>query len=183
MSRNSNAGVVQQMAGQLLEAVTSGDKVSQELIDTAENIIQTHQLYVQLLYVGMVVERITQLQHYFSALDDVIEDIDTEDIAEADVMGKLRAAAVYNQSIKNKIEVINTMMSSRDAIGLLISSLKDTFGGEQKIMEDTGAGQDLMAKLQGMSPAKRQEILGGIVTMLRGAMPEEEVDVEIDDEG
>ena len=180
MNRNSSSNVVNGMAGQLLEAVTSGDKVSQELIDTAENIIQTHQLYVQLLYVGMVVERIGQLQNYFTALDSVIEDIDTEDIAEADVAGKLRAASVYNQSIKNKIDVINTMMSSRDAIGLLITSLKNTFGGEQEAKEDAGAAGDLMAKLQDMKPAKRQEILGGIVTMLRGAMPDEE---DVNDEG
>jgi hypothetical protein len=174
MGRNKESGVVQKMAGELLEAVTRGDKVSKELIETAENIIQTHQLYVQLLYVGMVVERITQLQYDFQALDAVIEDIDTEDIAEADAGTKLRAVTAYNQSIKNKIDVINTMMSSRDAIGLLISSLKETFGGEPEVFEDAGAGQELMGKLAGMTPAKRQELLGGIVTMLAKSMPEEE---------
>lgn len=173
MHQDSN-DVVHRMAGQLLEAVTSGDKVSDELIEAAENIIQTHQLYVQLLYVGMVVGRITQLQHYFDALDAIIEVVDTEDLAESDTATKLRAASVYNQSIKTKIDVINTMMSSRDAIGLLISSLKTTFGSGEEVTDDEAPTKDLMSKLRNMPPAKRQEILGGIVSMLRKAMTEEE---------
>lgn len=171
--RRDSMGVVQQMAEQLLEAVTKGDTVSEDLIETAENIIQTHQLYVQLLYVGMVVERITQLQHYFKALDTVIEDVDTEDLAEADVGSKLRAVSSLNQSVKNNIEVVNTMMASREAVNMLLTQMKEAFADDHITVETTEAGQDIVSKLESMAPDKRQEILGGIITMLRGAMPAE----------
>lgn len=178
--RRSSSGVVQQMAEQLLEAVTKGDKVSEELIETAENIIQTHQLYVQLLYVGMVVERISALQHYFKALDVVLEDVDTEDLAEADAGTKLRAVSSFNQSIKNNIEVVNTMMASREAVNMLLTQMRDAFADDHRIAVDNPeASQDIVGKLEAMAPDKRQEILGGIVTMLRGAMtPDEESEDE-----
>jgi hypothetical protein len=165
------------MAGELLDAISSGDQVSEELIDSAESMIQAHQLYVSLLYVGMVMDRVTQLQYYFDALDEVVEEVDTKDLAEADPQTKLRAISVLNASIKSKIDVINSMMATRDAVGLLISSMKDhQFGPTTEIVEDTTAGKDLMARLQNMKPEQRQKVLGGMVSLLRGVM--EDVDDE-----
>ncbi len=168
--------MVHQMAGELLDAISSGDQVSEGLIDSAESMIQAHQLYVSLLYVGMVMDRVTQLQYYFDALDEIVEEVDTKDLAEADPQTKLRAVSVLNNAIKAKIDVINSMMATRDAVGLLISSMKDQFGPTTEVVEDTTAGKDLMARLQNMKPEQRQKVLGGMVSLLRGVM--EDVDDE-----
>lgn len=165
--------IVHQMAGELLDAITSGDQVSEELINSAESMIQAHQLYVSLLYVGMVMDRVTQLQYYFDALDEVVEEVDTKDLAEAEPQTKLRAISVINGAIKSKIDVINSMMATREAVGLLISSMKDQFGPTTEIVEDSSAGKDLMARLQSMKPEARQKVLGGMISLLRGVMPED----------
>ena len=174
--------LVEGMASKLLEAMTKGGKVDKETLDLAVNIIETHQLYIQLLYVGMVVERINQLQRDFATQDELIEEIDIHDLAEADPTVKARMVAVLNQSIKTKVDVINNMIASRDAVGLLISGLRETFGGG--IEDHTGAEKDMLTKFAELPPSKRQDMLGGIINqVVKAAMTNEEaVDVEFDEE-
>jgi hypothetical protein len=155
-----------------LDAITSGDQVSEELIDSATSMIQAHQLYVSLLYVGMVMDRVMQLQYYFDALDEMVEEVDTKDLAEADPQTKLRAVSVLSGAIKMKIDVINSMMATREAVGLLVSSMKDQFGHGGEAVEETVVGKDLMTRLQKMRPEQRQKVLAGMLSMLRGVIPE-----------
>jgi hypothetical protein len=121
----------------------------------------------------MVVDRITQLPHYFNALDAIVEDVDTHDLAEADATTKLRAVTAINAAIKSKVDIINNMVASKDATGLLVANFKDMFGHNIELFEE-GEGQELMSKIQGMKPEKRQRVLGGVVNLLRTLAEEEE---------
>lgn len=166
--------VAHEMAGTLLSSVIDGEKVDKELLDYAENIIQVYHLYAQLLYVGMVVDRITQLPYYFDALDSVAYDLDVEDLAEADTSAKLRAVSAFNHTIKTKVDVIGTMMASKDGTGILRAGLRDTFGDREEVFDADGADHNLLEKLQEYTPEQRQRILGGVVNVLRKSMVEDE---------
>ena len=166
--------VAHEMAGTLLSSVTEGETVDKEILDYAENIIQVYQLYAQLLYVGMVVDRISQLPYYFDALDSVTYDLDTEDLAEADTSAKLRAVSAFNHAIKTKVDVIGTMMASKDGTGILQAGLRDTFGETSDLFEHSGADMNLLDKLKDYTPEQRQRILGGVINLLRDKMVEAE---------
>lgn len=171
MSRDRDGiDIVHELSGELLEAVTSGGKVSQELIDLAENVIHAHQVYVQLLYVGMVVGQITELANFLDALDNLVAEVDMEDLAEADTASKLRGISALNQAIKTKVEIISNMMASKDAIGMLTSSLKETFGDAETLLEEGGADTNMLNKLKDMEPEVRQRVLGTAVAQLRKSM-------------
>jgi len=172
-NQKNRASLVHQLATELLDAVATGEQVDPELLVQAEKFIQAHQLVVQLLYVGMVVDRISQLPHYFDALDAIIEDVDMRDLAEADAGTKLRAVGAINAAIKSKVEIINNMMASKDATGLLVANLRETFGETVNLFEE-GGGKDLMTKIQEMTPEKRQRFLGGVISSLKTAMKESE---------
>ena len=169
--------VAHEMAGNLLASVIDGEKVDKDLLDYAENIIEVYQLYAQLLYVGMVVDRISQLPYYFDALDSITYDLDTEDLAEADASVKLRSVSAFNHAIKTKVDVIGTMMASKDGTGILRASLRDTFG-EEVDLTGRGSSEDknLLETLAGYTPEQRQRILGGVINVLRGSMIEDEDD-------
>jgi len=63
---SDQSSLAREIASQLLEAVQTGEKtVDKKLIDMAENVLHAHSVYVQLLYVAMVVDQITQLTYYF----------------------------------------------------------------------------------------------------------------------
>jgi len=166
--------MTQQLTTELHMAVSSGEEVTPELIALAENVIHAHQVYVQLLYVSMVVDRITQLTHYFDALDSVIEVLDTEDLSEASTGEKIRAVSGLNQAIKTSVEVINNMMASKDAIGMITANMKDTFGAAEVISEGmTAEGQEtFLAKMSSLPANQRQRILSGAVTAIQKAMAE-----------
>ena len=167
------ARVAHEMAGTLLSSVIEGEKVDKELLDYAENIIEVYQLYAQLLYVGMVVDRIGQLPYYFDALDSITYDLDTEDLAEADASVKLRAVSAFNHAIKTKVDVIGTMMASKDGTGILRAGLRDTFG-ERAELPSYGDDKNLLEKLGEYTPEQRQRILGGVINVLRTSMIEDE---------
>ena len=171
--RNSSgdpSAVVENMAGQLLEAVSTGDAVDPELIEYAEQVIQAHQVYVQLLYVGMVVEQITKLTMYFAAQDDLVEDLDLESILEGTPAEKIRAVSALNQAIKTKVEIIGSMMASKEAIGMLTANLKDTFGEGEALLKEGGADNNFMDALRALPPEQRQRVLGTAVSQLRKTM-------------
>ena len=168
--RHESTDIVHELSGELLEAVMSGGKVSSELIALAENVIHAHQVYVQLLYVGMVVGQITELANFLDALDNLVADVDMEDLAEADTAVKLRGITAFNQAIKTKVEIISNMMASKDAIGMLTSSLKETFGDSETLLEEGGADSNMLEKLKSMTPEARQKVLGTAVAKLRESM-------------
>lgn len=170
--RNSEdpSAIVENMAGQLLAAVSTGDAVDADLIDYAEQVIQAHQVYVQLLYVGMVVEQITKLTMYFAAQDDLVEDLDLEAILESTPAEKIRAVSALNQAIKTKVEIIGSMMASKEAIGMLTASLKDTFGDGEVLLKEGGADNNFMEALKALDPEQRQRVLGTAVSQLRKTM-------------
>ncbi len=170
MRRDEGIDIVHELSGELLEAVTTGGKVSSELIALAENVIHAHQVYVQLLYVGMVVGQITELANFLDALDNLVADVDMEDLAEASITEKLRGITAFNQAIKTKVEIISNMMASKDAIGMLTSSLKETFGDAETLLAEGGADSNMLKKLKDMPPEARQRILGSAVAKLRESM-------------
>jgi len=176
MRTGDDIDIVHELSGELLAAVTSGGKVSNELIDYAENVIQAHQVYVQLLYVGMVVGQINSLADYLNAMDQLAADIDIEDLAEADVPVKVRGITAFNQAVKTKVDIISSMMASKDAIGMLTSSLRETFGQKDSLLEEGGADSGMMQKLKDMSPEVRQRVLGAAVSKLRESMVGDEED-------
>jgi len=160
--------LLHRMADTLLESVMSDTVVEKELISQAETLITIHQLYVQLLYVGVIIDRITQLPSYLDALDSLVEDIDLEDLAESTPQVKIRAISALNQSIKTKVELVNSMMASKDAVGILISQMKENFG----YSEEGGESGDtqLLGKIKDMSSEKRQKVLGGVIQLLQQTM-------------
>ena len=66
--RDIDSSMAEHLTAELKTAVLSGEFVDQDLLDLADNVLSAHQIYVQLLYVGMVVDRISQLSFYFDAL-------------------------------------------------------------------------------------------------------------------
>jgi len=164
MSENGNI-LLHGMANSLLEAAVTDTVIEKGLIDQAETLITVHQLYVQLLYVGIIIDRIAQLPSYLDSLDSIVEDIDLEDIAEANVQVKIRAISALNQAIKTKVELVNSMMASKEAVGVLIAQLRENFGQE----ETSGGSEDaqLLDKIKDMPSEKRQKILGGVIQLLQ----------------
>lgn len=159
-----------EIASQLLDAVQTGAKtVDKQLLDMAENVLHAHAVYVQLLYVAMVVDQITRLTQYFETLDELVETVDIEDFAEASTAEKVRGISAMNMAIKTKVEVINNMMASKEAIGMLISSMKDTFGSGD-LIETTGISKTLLEKLQSLPAEQRQRVLTTAVSALRTSM-------------
>jgi hypothetical protein len=171
---NTEISMAQQLTTELYMAVSSGEEVDPELIELADNVIRAHQVYVQLLYVSMVVDRITQLTHYFDALDATVEILDTEDLAEASTGEKIRAVSALNQAIKNKIEIINNMTASKDAIGMITANMKDTFGAAETLTEGiTKEGQEqFLNKLLSLPSNQRQRILSMVVTAIQEGLAE-----------
>ena len=171
---DTEMSMAQQLTAELHMAVSSGDEVDPQLIELADNVISAHQVYVQLMYGSMVVDRITQLTHYFDALDATVEALDTEDLAEASTGEKIRAVSALNQAIKTKIEIINNMMASKDAIGMIAANMKDTFGAVEVLAEGVSAeGQEaFLAKMQALPADQRQRVLSVAVTAIRKAMAE-----------
>lgn len=168
---SDQSSLAMEMASQLLEAVQTGEKtVDKKLIDMAENVLHAHQVYVQLLFVGMVVDQITQLTHYFDTMDQLVETVDIEDFAEATTSEKVRGIAALNQAIKVKVEVINTMMASKEAIGMLTSSMKDTFGDGEVSLEEGGASKTLLDRLKTLPAEQRQRVMTIAVNALRTSM-------------
>jgi hypothetical protein len=170
--RDADSSMAEQLASELQAAVISGEYVDQELIELADNVLGAHQIYVQLLYVGMVVDRITQLAHYFEALDSIVEMVDTEDLAEASTGEKIRAISALNQAIKTKVEIISSMMASKDAVGMLTSSMKDTFSSESGLapvgVPDSQA--DFFTKMQNLPPDQRQRVVAVTLNKLVDSM-------------
>jgi len=174
-SEKTASRFTQVVTTRLLDSIKSGDKIDPELIQYAEEVINVHQLIVQLTFVGLIIDRLPQLSNYNEALDALIEELDTKDLSEASIGDKIRAASVLNQSIKTTVDVINDMMASKDAVNMLIASLKDTFGaGSSVLLEEGGAGKDLINKFNKMSAEKRQQLLAGAVTVIRRQMTENE---------
>jgi len=172
----------QTVTNRLLDSVKSGDEIDQDLIAYAEDVIQVHQLIVQLSFVGLIVDRLPQLSYYNEALDNLIEQLDTHDLAEASLGEKIRAAAVCNQAIKTTVDVINDMMASKDAVNMLIASLKETFGKNQAVAEeDTNSNKQLMNRLNNLSPKQRQQLLAGAVTVIRAQLAAEDEPLEEED--
>jgi len=161
--------LLHRMADTLLESATSNTVVEKGLISQAETLITVHQLYVQLLYVGVIIDQITQLPSYLEALDSIVEDIDLEDLAEASPRVKLGAISALNQSIKTKVELVNSMMASKDAVGILISQMKENFGYGEEAEEESGDAQ-VMSKIKDMSSEGRQKVLGGVIQLLQKTM-------------
>ncbi len=167
---NNDSTMALDMAGSLREALETGDRVDKELIDLAENMLHAHQVYVQLLYVGMVVDRITQLPYYFEVLDDIVETLDTEELAEATTAEKIRSTSALNMAIKTKVEVINSMMASKEAVGMITASMKDTFGEGEIDLKEGGASKDLLTRLSDLPAHQRQRILGMTVNLITEEM-------------
>jgi len=163
--------LLHQMASTLLEAALTDTKIEQSLISEAETLITVHQLYVQLLYVGIIIDRVTQLPAYLDALDSVVSDMDLEGIAESSPQVKLRAVSALNQSIKTKVDLVNSMMASKDAIGVLISQMKENFGPNATPEEDGNA--QVLGKIRDMSSEQRQKILSGAIQLLQENLQEE----------
>jgi hypothetical protein len=167
---NSDASMASDMAGELREALETGDRVDPAMIDLAENMLHAHQVYVQLLYVGMVVDRITQLPYYFEVLDSIVETLDTEELAEATTAEKIRSTSALNMAIKTKVDVISSMMASKEAVGMITASMKDTFGDGETILEEGGASKDLLERLKDLPAHTRQRILGMAVNHITDEM-------------
>ena len=174
MLSDTEISMTQQLTTELHMAVASGDEVDPQLIELADNVIHAHQVYVQLLFVTMVVDRITQLTHYFEALDSVVEILDTEDLAEASTGEKIRAVSALNQAIKTKVEIINNMMASKDAVGMITANMKDTFGAAEALSDGmTSEGQEqFLTKMASLPPNQRQRVLSVTVTALQEALKE-----------
>lgn len=180
---STNSRFAQMVTTDLLEAIKTGQRVDAELISYAEDVIQVHQLIVQLAFVGLIIDWLPQLSNYNVALDNLVEQIDTEDMAEATIGEKIRAASVLNQSIKTTVDVITHMMASKDAVNMLIASLKDTFGPENAaLLEEGGANKNLIERFQRLPTDQRQQLLAGVVTLIKTKMPQDEIGEMLDDD-
>jgi hypothetical protein len=164
--------MTEQLTGILRESLTTGEKVDSALLDFADNVIRAHQIYVHLLFVSMVVDRITQLTHYFEALDSVVEVLDTEDLAEASTAEKIRAIAAFNQAIKTKVEIITSMMASKDGIGMLVSNMKDTFGDTASLTKAGVSEENPLATIENLPADQRQRVLAAITRLFTNKMKE-----------
>lgn len=163
----------QTITNDLLDAVKSGEDIDPELISYAEDVIKIHQLIVQLSFVGLIIDRLPQLANYNDALEDLLYQLEA-DFAEADIPDKIRAAQMLNQSVKTTVDIINDMMASKDAVSMLIASLKDNFGegSSGQLVDEDGDDKNLMNKFSSLPADKRQQLLAGFVTLLRQKMPE-----------
>lgn len=173
----TNASFAQIVTDQLLDSMKTGERVDPDLISYAEDVIQVHQLVVQLAFVGLIVDRIPQLAVYNEALDNLIGQLDTKDLAEASIGEKIRAASVMNNSVKTTIDVINEMMSSKDAVNMLISSMKNQFGDEGAAVAKANEST-LISRFQSLKPEARQQLLAGAVTLIRNKMVPEQDNME-----
>ena len=81
--------------------------------------------------------------------------------------------SAFNHAIKTKVDVIGTMMASKDGTGILRAGLRDTFG-ERAELPSYGDDKNLLEKLGEYTPEQRQRILGGVINVLRTSMIEDE---------
>lgn len=173
--------VLQDMAQQLLTAITREDKVvDQDLLESAENLITSHHFYVQLLFVNLIIERMRALEAYFETMDLLTEEIATEDIGEMNSAEKIRGVAAIQSAVKTQLDIVNTMLASKDASAAMISSLKEAFSTATP--RATEEGESVLDNLGQMSPEKRQRILKGTIEALRTLAHKEKVLNDIDEE-
>lgn len=159
--------VLQDMAHELLNAMSDDKTVDKQLLKTAESLITSHHFYVQLLFVSMVIDRMKKMDMYMETMDLLAEDISSEDIAEMTPIEKVRALQAFTGSVKYQLETVQTMLASKDASGVLVASLRETFAGEADFKNDREEAQDIISGLQSMKPDQRQRILKGTIQALR----------------
>ncbi len=157
------------MAQQLLTDIAQGgesDPVDETLLATAESLIQGHQLYVQLLFVNMIISRVRSLESYFAAMDIFVDEINAEDSPEMTAVEKLRGIQAITTAIKSQLDMVSTMQSSREASGALISTLRENVGSVpvSAIPEET---DNVLDTLKTMDPSTRQRVLKGTIEAMR----------------
>jgi len=156
--------VLKDMAEQLLGAMTSDIEVDDSLLSTAENLISTHHLYIQLLFVSLLMDRARNINLYFEAMDAFCEDLSVEDVSEMTPGEKTNAMRAITTSVKSQLEVVNSMLATKEASGVLIASLRDEFGRKEVEVKDE---DNVLGDIQSMKPEQRQRVLRGTVQALR----------------
>jgi hypothetical protein len=169
-----NEDVLYDMAQTLLDAMSKENKtVDQDLLKTAENLITSHHFYVQLLFVKMIIERMRSLDSYYETMDALTEDVSTDDIGEMTSSEKIRGIQAICGAVKIQLDIVNTMLASKDASAAMISSLKESFSILDP--EDREKTEDILKDISTMSPLQRQRVLKGTVHALRQLAQKEKV--------
>ena len=161
---NKNEAVLQDIAEQLIGAIANDETVDPELMKVAENLISSHNLYIQLLYVALILDRAKSLPLYFEAMDTFCDELHTEDSAEMGPAEKIGAVRSLTAAVKSQLDIVNSMLATKDASGVLIASLRDEFLGADSKTEEGGP----ISSIANMKPSERQRILTGVINDLRG---------------
>lgn len=142
-------------------------EINQEVLDNAEMMIMRHQIFAQLQWIAFILNRLEALPKYMDALDETIDELDTKDIYESPPEVRIRYISALNQATKITIDIINSMMASKDAVGILVSQLKENL--DFSIDNIEVKEEDIIEKLRNMKPEERQKLVGAVGTVLSAA--------------
>lgn len=166
MTEQSRDGILAHVATELLdEIVSSESEVNEELLRVAESLIEAHQFYAQLQFVDLIITRMKGLPFYLDAMDTLMEDVTVEELAEMTPDQKLRAISVVEKALKTQLDVVNTMLASKEASAVLIANLKETF--RDKISLEDAEDSEEPNKFGNLSPDGRHRAIKAAISILR----------------
>lgn len=164
----SEDNVLRNLARQLLLEMSSGTEdtpVDEHLLKTAETLIQAHQFYVQLSFVDLIIQRMKKLGIYFETMDVFADEINTDDMAEMTASEKVRGIQAMTNATRVQLDTVNAMLTNKDAANVLISNLRENFGGVQDA--EPGEAKEILDDIRDMDPNKRQRVLRGTIDAIR----------------
>jgi hypothetical protein len=159
--------LARQLLIQMGSATDDTTSVDDQLLKTAESLIVAHQFFVQLSFVDLIIERIKKIDIYFEAMDVFAEEVSTEDLADMSPAEKIRGVQALTNATRVQLETVNTMLSNKDASNVMISNLRENFGGTTKIEDSDGGAKEILEDISGMESEQRQRVLRGTIEALR----------------
>lgn len=175
----SEGNVLKDLARQLLLEMSAGTEdtpVDEHLLKTAETMIQAHQFYVQLSFVDLIIQRMKKLDVYFETMDVFVNEINAEDMAEMTASEKVRGIQSMTNATRVQLDTVNAMLTNKDAANVLISNLRENFGGVQE--KEHGEAKKILDDIEEMDPNKRQRVLRGTIDAIRRLAQQEVAEEE-----
>lgn len=165
----SEGNVLRNLAQQLLSAMAGSEadsEVDAHLLKVAESLISAHQFYVHLSFVDLILDRMKKLDIYFETMDTFAEEISGEEMADMTAAEKVRGIQAMTNATRVQLETVNSLLANKDASNVLISNLRENFGGEQIASQDEEA-KAVLDDIQDMDPGQRQRVLRGTIAAIR----------------
>jgi hypothetical protein len=168
---------LQRIAQRLLQAVSQDSEIATPvdgaLLKTAESLIKSHQLYVQVLFIDLIISRMKQLQMYFDTLDTLTDEVSSDDIVDLNPGEKVKSIQILSNVIRSQLETVNSVLSAKETSGVLLSSLHELFPSNLTDPDMVQEANTIFDEIENMSPAQRQRVLKGVVQSLRNLSKQE----------